>query len=319
MERFAPWSWTGFYVELARLGGPTGVLTLLTIARIDADGTGHIDEEELKTFEKVADKLVRETCDALQMSAVVASLLFGATFQTVIGRPQIFEASEASVLYFGDVSAEVLMWLAYSAMSLISTLCLIIIAFAFGSRTELQNVLPSTQSRLFFLCEVNPMNIVTSLVMFCLILFLFLALTAGILASPTRGFFTASSFPLLFAIAHPLWQGMRNGPIRLRLEARAFLGIENQKEDLVTYGRRKTHSKACRLKHYLASHSSCASVHTLVPPPKMLSVVNQAILAAKEEQIETKDSGGPQANDTGRGLAPTLDSLREESEEGGGA
>ena len=47
LDRFAPNSWKGFYVELARLGGPSGVLTLLSIARIDTDGTGDIDEAEV--------------------------------------------------------------------------------------------------------------------------------------------------------------------------------------------------------------------------------------------------------------------------------
>ena len=40
-KRFAPSRWDGFYVELARLGGPSGVLTLLTIARIDSARNRH--------------------------------------------------------------------------------------------------------------------------------------------------------------------------------------------------------------------------------------------------------------------------------------
>ena len=52
-----------------------------------------------------------------------------------------------------------------SCMCLISILCLVIICYAFGSRMELQNVLPSTEARLFYLWDVNPMNRVTALQM----------------------------------------------------------------------------------------------------------------------------------------------------------
>ena len=120
LERFAPSSWTGFYIELARLGGPSGVLTLLTIARIDSDGTGNIDEDELKAFERVAEKLIRDTCDALQSSAVVVSLLFGATFQSVIGRPSFMEVAPLTLEAFGEGASEALLWVAYTTMCLIS-------------------------------------------------------------------------------------------------------------------------------------------------------------------------------------------------------
>ena len=174
LERFSPSWWCGFYVELARLGGPSGVLTLLTIARIDTDLTGDIDEDEIEAFESAANKLIADTCDALQTSAVVASLLFGATFQSVIGRPDPMEASAASVATFGQGSCDALLWMAGVAMSLISILCLLIIAYAFGSRMELQNVLPSTEARLFYLCEVNPMNLVVALALTSMLLFILL-------------------------------------------------------------------------------------------------------------------------------------------------
>ena len=90
---------------------------------------------------------VRRRCDALQTSAVVASLLFGATFQSVIGRPDPLEASERSVERFGEAGTEALLWATYATMTLISVLCLIIVMYAFGSRMELQNVLPSNQAR----------------------------------------------------------------------------------------------------------------------------------------------------------------------------
>ena len=47
------------------------MLTLLTIARVDADRSNEIDEAELQEFEETAQRLIRDTCDALQTSAVV--------------------------------------------------------------------------------------------------------------------------------------------------------------------------------------------------------------------------------------------------------
>jgi hypothetical protein len=287
LERFAPNSWKGFYVELARLGGPSGVLTLLTIARIDSDGTGDIDEAELKAFDRVAEKLIRDTCDALQMSAVVASLLFGATFQSVIGRPTFMSASDATLLWFGETWSEALLWLAFCTMSLISVLCLIIIAFAFGSRMELQNVLPSTQARLFYMLEVNPMNTVTAMSMISMLLFLVLIVVGGLLASPTRGLFTISSIPLFIMAAWPLWQGMRNGPVRLRLEARAFLGIESTSTaDHIRHTRSKSrrplaNPKSCRLKHFLeiAEKNSRATFQ-----PRFMAVVEDALAEKRRAQ-----------------------------------
>lgn len=287
LERFAPNSWKGFYVELARLGGPSGVLTLLTIARIDSDGTGDIDEAELRAFDRVAEKLIRDTCDALQMSAVVASLLFGATFQSVIGRPTFMVASDATLQWFGETWCEVLLWLAFSTMSLISVLCLIIIAFAFGSRMELQNVLPSTQARLFYMLEVNPMNTVTAMSMISMLLFLVLIVVGGLLASPSRGFFTITSIPLFILAAWPLWQGMRNGPVRLRLEARAFLGIEKNgsAREHIRHVSKARHPnakpKTCRLKHFLeiAEKNSRATFQ-----PRFLTVVEDAMAEKRKQE-----------------------------------
>ena len=51
-----------------------------------------LDEAELRAFDAVANKLIDDTCDALQTNAVVASLLFASTFQSVIGRPTFFVA-----------------------------------------------------------------------------------------------------------------------------------------------------------------------------------------------------------------------------------
>lgn len=321
LERFAPHSWKGFYVELARLGGPSGVLTLLTIARIDADGGGDIDEEELKAFDRVAEKLIRDTCDALQMSAVVASLLFGATFQSVIGRPQFMYASPETIQAFGETASEVLLWVAFVTMSLISVLCLIIIAFAFGSRMELQNVLPSTQARLFYMLEVNPMNTVTAMSMISMLLFLVLIVAGGLCAHPWRGFFTITSIPLFILVAWPLWQGMRNGPVRLRLEARAFLGIENRATDQVRYAgaTRRPNAKSCRLKHFLVTANKNARPTF---QPRMLSVVEEALDKKREAEAAADAAAGflnrqrAASLETTRSRSNSMDSI---SEEDGGA
>lgn len=236
----------------------------------------------------MADKLIRDTCDALNMSATVAALLFASCFQSVIGRPSFMIASEQTEEWFGALWSEVLLWVAFSSMTLISVLCLIIIAFAFVSRMELQNVLPSTQARLFFMLEVNPMNTVTAMSMISMLLFLVLIISGGLLSSPTRGMITLLAVPLFGLVGWPLWAGMRNGPVRLRLEARSFLGIENSGSDLVSYRRRKPGAKSCRLKHYLASHTSC---QTQGPPPKMLELIQRAVQNAAPAPADEPEAG----------------------------
>ena len=119
--------------------------------------------------------------DALQACALGASLLFGTCFQSIIGRPTFMEGSPASIEAFGEDGVEIMLWLSYSTMTLISVLCLSVIAYALQSRMELQNVLPSTQARLFFLCEVNPMNLVTALFTNALLLFVVLIVIGGLL------------------------------------------------------------------------------------------------------------------------------------------
>ena len=305
VERFAPSRWDGFYVELARLGGPSGVLTLLTIARIDSDGTGTIDETELKAFDTVATKLILDTCDALQTCALGASLLFGTCFQSIIGRPTFMEGSPASIEAFGEDGVEIMLWLSYSTMTLISVLCLSVIAYALQSRMELQNVLPSTQARLFFLCEVNPMNLVTALFTNALLLFVVLIVIGGLLASPTRGFFTVIAAPMFMFLGNPLWNGMRNGPIRLRLEARAFLGLEKLNADLVKYKTRPG-SKASRLKQYLAAYNS-ATVKSRGPPPAMVRVLEETL----RSHISAQQSAPHEA-----AAAPSSPSLQPEEQSG---
>jgi len=294
LERFAPNSWKGFYVELARLGGPSGVLTLLTIARIDADGTGDIDEAELNEFDSVARKLILDTCDALQTSAVTSSLLFGACFQAVIGRPTPLVASDPTVERFGEDMADMLHWVAYSTMSLISVLCLIVVMYAFGSRMELQNVLPSTQARLFYLCEVNPMNAVTAMSTISMLLFVVVIIFGGLLASPRQGCTTVLALPLFFLLANPLWQGMRNGPIRLRLEARAFLGISNSRVDFAALHKKAKGPahKSCRLKNYLAvAHSGGTTIRGMGGnSPVIVGVVQQALKTARVVEQQRQEA-----------------------------
>ena len=57
-------------------------------------------------------------------------------------------------------------------------------------------------SRLFFLCEVNPMNLVTALFTNALLLFVVLIVIGGLLASPTRGFFTVIAAPMFMFLGN---------------------------------------------------------------------------------------------------------------------
>ena len=107
---------------------------MLTIARLDADRGGDVSEEELKQFQDTASKLVANTCDALQTNAVVASLLFAATFQNVIGRPGEYVIFESAVDVFGDDAADALLYTSAVCMCLISMLCLVIMCAAHEPR-----------------------------------------------------------------------------------------------------------------------------------------------------------------------------------------
>ena len=194
---------------------------MLTIARLDADKGGDVSEAELKQFQETASKLVANTCDALQTNAVVASLLFAATFQTVIGRPGEYVIFDSAIDAWGEQLANWLLCISASCMCFVSVLCLIIICFAFGTRMELQNVLPSTEAKLFYLCDVNPMNIVTAMQTANMIFLFVLSVSGGLLAMPDSvRYLPLLIVPIILGGVTPLWRGMRSGPIRLRLEAR---------------------------------------------------------------------------------------------------
>ena len=194
---------------------------MLTIARLDADRGGDVSEEELKQFQDTASKLVANTCDALQTNAVVASLLFAMTFQNMIGRPGEYVVFESSIDAWGEPFANWLLCTSAACMCIVSALCLLIICFAFGTRMELQNVLPSTEAKLFYLCEVNPMNIVTAMQTANMIFLFILSVSGGLLAMPDGvRFLPILIVPIIVGSVTPLFSGMRSGPIRLRLEAR---------------------------------------------------------------------------------------------------
>ena len=123
-------------------------------------------------------------------------------------------------------------------------------------------MLPSTQARLFYLCEVNPMNAVTAMTTICMLLFT--SSSDGGCHHHTR-LFTLLAVPLFGALATPLWKGMRNGPIRLRLEARAFLGIENRRCDLVKHTPRP-HSNNCAKNYLQRTHR--ARLEGRIPHPQ---------------------------------------------------
>ena len=98
------------------------------------------------------------------------------------------------------------------------------------------------------------MNVVTAITMNNILAFLVLIVAGGLLSSPTVGFATLIALPFFVAFTTPLFQGMRNGPIRLRLEARAFLGIQNGHKDYALFGSLSGN----KLKRYLnAAHVAC--------------------------------------------------------------
>ena len=90
---------------------------------------------------------------------------------------------------------------------------------------------------------------------------------------------------------------MRHGPIRLRLEARAFLGIENSQRDQVSYGSKTgSANKTCRLKSYLAAAAATAEAGSpSAKRPSILDVIQQA----KRQQERDDAPGGAQVASSG--------------------
>ena len=110
----------------------------------------------LANFEKTAQHLVDLTCATLQNFSVVGSLLFGATFLAVLGRPTPWRPSEETVEMIGADASAGLMWVAYLLACAITTLCLTTIVYSVGSRYMLTYILQSHESKLCLLCELNP-------------------------------------------------------------------------------------------------------------------------------------------------------------------
>ena len=136
------------------------------------------------------------------------------------------------------------------------------------------------------------------------------------LSTGRRGLVTTAAVPLFIGIATPLWSGMRNGPIRLRLEARAFLNIENTLDDAVAFKASKS-AKGSRLKNYLAAYNAAQLGHTHKPPPAIVGLVQAAAAQAAVAKAAALDvappperpepacaSPSPQAAKQARGASP---------------
>lgn len=172
----------GFYATLARAGGESRVRMLLKVALFDANEDGDIDEEELVNYERLANELVEVANATLQNFSVVGSLLFGATFLAVIGRPTPWEPSPESINLFGDHLSFTFMWIAYGLSCLMTVFTLTSIIYSVGSRYMLMYILATLESKLCLLCELNPVAVVSRLfIMVVLLLFLLLAF-GGLLA-----------------------------------------------------------------------------------------------------------------------------------------
>ena len=58
---------------------------MFTVARFDFDNSGNLSESELAEFQRYGDRVVLNAQQTFQNLAVVSTLLFGATHQSVIG------------------------------------------------------------------------------------------------------------------------------------------------------------------------------------------------------------------------------------------
>ena len=95
---------------------------------------------------------------------VVGSLLFSATFLSVIGRPTPWLPSEDTLERMGQTGSTALMYVVYILACFITTATLTTIIYAVGARYMLTYVLGSLESKLCLLCELNPVAVVSRLV-----------------------------------------------------------------------------------------------------------------------------------------------------------
>ncbi len=162
MRMLLPSSCTGFYATLARAGGESRVRMLLKIAQFD-EHKARLSDEEAERYEMVGQTLVDLSVQTLQNFSVVGSLLFSATFLSVIGRPTPWTPSPETVERMGVDGSTALMYAAFILASCISTATLVALLYSVGSRYMLTYVLGSLESRLCLLCELNPVGVVSRL------------------------------------------------------------------------------------------------------------------------------------------------------------
>ena len=90
------------------------------------------------------------------------------------------------------------------------------------------DILESLESKICFLCELNPVAVASRCFMIVVMLLLVLLGLGGMLAvGDGWGFMACAAFPFALVQSAPLFAQFRNGALQLHLETRSHLGLSS--------------------------------------------------------------------------------------------
>ena len=174
----------GYYACLARVGGEGRVRILLNIARAAHDGS---------RVEETAQRLVNLCSTSMHTSSLFPILVLATTHGLVIGDPFPWYPSDETIEFMGVRNAEIVLWVAYTIVVVINSLCLVAIMLSVSIPYILEYMVQTPQDRITLLCEMNPAQVVFSVIIFVGASVQLLLTLGGILASPKWGLRTTKT------------------------------------------------------------------------------------------------------------------------------
>mmetsp|Transcript_49345 Transcript_49345/g.81946 ORF Transcript_49345/g.81946 Transcript_49345/m.81946 type:complete len:311 (-) Transcript_49345:238-1170(-) len=186
----------GFWAEWARLGGESRISMLITIARFDEDGDGHICKEELANFEKYGKELVTNAVGSFGNCAIILSLLIGATHLQTISRPVPWSVSPLFASVYGIDAGEAVLWVAYGLNCLTEVLCIIALVACIFHRFLITNAITTLDIQLCLLVKSNAVANTASISAFTICLLCILIALGGIVGQDYKGLLAFATLPL---------------------------------------------------------------------------------------------------------------------------
>ena len=136
---------------------------MFTVARFDFDNSGNLSEPELAEFQRYGDRVVLNAQQTFQNVAVVSTLLFGATHQSVIGRPAPWQVPESWAEVYSPSSGEAMLVATYTSHVVLECMCMLTLGCCIFFRYMLTNALPTLKAKIAFLIDSNALAITTAL------------------------------------------------------------------------------------------------------------------------------------------------------------